>query len=187
MYETNRPWCLVHDTRWVRHFFITFQKFQSRVEAGSAGSRLVLCRITCAIIANFKPQNYLKFPAPPKQAVKHTDMGNQQARRMASAAIGEVESGNVVDESVSSPIRKSPLAPLTYGWVEAVSWCRVFLCCFRLVQQLRSNHIFSALYNQPPDFNGTQCSVHNTINEDLPTLAWTIWLARKSNTGPCCY
>jgi len=53
--------------------------------------------------------------------VKHTDMGNQQARRMASAAIGEVESGNVVDESVSSPIRKSPLAPLTYGWVEAVS------------------------------------------------------------------
>ena len=74
-----------------------------------------------AIIANFKPQNYLKFPAPPKQAVKHTDMGNQQARRMASAAIGEVESGNVVDESVSSPIRKSPLAPLTYGWVEAVS------------------------------------------------------------------
>ena len=106
----------------MRHFFITFQKFQSRVEAGSAGSRLVLCRrITCAIIANFKPQNYLKFPAPPKQAVKHTGMGNQQARRMASAAIGEVESGNVVDESVSSPIRKSPLAPLTYGWVEAVS------------------------------------------------------------------
>ena len=44
-------------------------------------------------------------------------MGNQQARRMASVALGEVEPGNVVDESVSSPIRKPPLAPLTYGWV----------------------------------------------------------------------
>jgi len=48
-------------------------------------------------------------------------MGNQQARRMASVALGEFEPGNVVDESVSSPVRKPPLAPLTYGWVWPVS------------------------------------------------------------------
>ena len=78
-------------------------------------------------------------------------MGNQQARRMASAALGEFEPGNVVDESVSSPVRKPPLAPLTYGWVWQFLPQWRFYVMVSLSYHLTSKHVFLAPDFQSPD------------------------------------